>query len=59
MAIDGYSPHEHRPLAAYAGLSAGFGTGLAGILLTGGPGEADEEPRGQGWRVAVGELVNP
>jgi Protein of unknown function (DUF1360) len=29
----GYSPHEHRPLAAYAALTGIFGTGLGGALL--------------------------
>ncbi len=29
----GYSPHEHRPLAAYATLSATFAAGFAGSLL--------------------------
>jgi hypothetical protein len=33
MSSDGYAPHEDRPLAAYAGLSAAFGTALAGGLL--------------------------
>jgi hypothetical protein len=30
--VAGYAPHEHRPLAAYAGLSAAFGATLAGAL---------------------------
>ena len=29
----GYSPHEHRPLAPYAALSATFGSALAGALV--------------------------
>lgn len=29
-----YSPHEHRPLAAYAALTGIFGTGLGSALLT-------------------------
>jgi hypothetical protein len=28
-----YSPHEHRPLAAYAGLTGVFGAGVAGALV--------------------------
>jgi hypothetical protein len=28
-----YAPHEHRPLAAYAGLTAAFGAALGGSLL--------------------------
>jgi hypothetical protein len=31
-AVVGYAPHEHRPLAAYAGLTAAFGATLAGAL---------------------------
>jgi hypothetical protein len=31
-AVAGYAPHEHRPLAAYAGLTAAFGVTLAGAL---------------------------
>ena len=28
----GYAPHEHRPLGAYAGLTAAFAAALAGSL---------------------------
>jgi hypothetical protein len=31
-AVTGYAPHDHRPLAAYAGLTAAFGATLAGAL---------------------------
>ena len=31
-AVAGYAPHEHRPLAAYAGLTLGFGAAVAGAL---------------------------
>ncbi len=31
-AVGDYSPHEHRPLASYAALSAAFGTAFAGSL---------------------------
>jgi hypothetical protein len=31
-AVAGYAPHEHRPLAAYAGMTAAFGGLLAGAL---------------------------
>lgn len=31
--IAGYSPHEHRPLASYAVLSATFGSAFAGALV--------------------------
>jgi hypothetical protein len=32
-AVAGYAPHEHRPLAAYAGLTAAFGATLGGALV--------------------------
>lgn len=32
-AADGYSPHEHRPLAGYATLTASFGVAFAGSLI--------------------------
>lgn len=32
MADAGYAPHEHRPLPAYAGLTAAFGASLGGAL---------------------------
>jgi uncharacterized protein DUF1360 len=32
-AVAGYAPHEHRPLAAYTGLTATFGAALGGALL--------------------------
>ena len=32
-AVAGYAPQEHRPLAAYAGLTAAFGVALAGALV--------------------------
>jgi len=31
-AVAGYAPHEHRPLAAYAGMTAAFGVALGGAL---------------------------
>jgi len=30
--VAGYAPHEHRPLAAYAGLTVAFGATLGGAL---------------------------
>jgi Protein of unknown function (DUF1360) len=32
-AVAGYAPHEQRPLAAYAGLTAAFGAALGGALV--------------------------
>jgi len=32
-AVAGYAPHEHRPLAGYAGLTAVFGATLGGALV--------------------------
>jgi Protein of unknown function (DUF1360) len=32
MSTAGYAPHEHRPLRAYAGLTAAFATALGGAI---------------------------
>jgi hypothetical protein len=32
-AVAGYAPHEHRPLVAYAGLTAAFGAAFGGSLV--------------------------
>jgi hypothetical protein len=106
-ARSGYSPHEHRPIAAYAGLTGVFGLGVIGaslalrragrtlperpsagdVVLLGmathklsrlitkdkatsflrapftrfqestGHGEVSEEPRGEGAKLVIGELL--
>lgn len=105
--IEGYAPHEHRPLGPYAALSGICGAGVAAAMTAaynqrgelperygvldivtvgvathkisrlitkdkvtsfmrapfvrfqepGGPGEVEEEPRGEGLRYATGELL--
>jgi hypothetical protein len=102
-----YSPHEHRPLAGYAALTAAFNAGVAAYVAAhrrsqrelperlplgdfalmalgtqklsrliakdrvtsfarspftrymgeGGPSEVEEEPRGTGLQLAIGELL--
>jgi hypothetical protein len=62
----GYAPGERRPLAAYAVLTGAFFKDKVTSFMrapftrfqeASGQGEAEETPRGEGMRYAIGELV--